>query len=91
MGRVQHQDEDARMLANHVLSWILFARRRYTTKELQTILTVEVGDTELDEENIPSADDIVLACAGLVTIDENSDIIRLVHYTAAEYFKITKK
>ena len=30
-------------------------------------------------------------CAGLVTIDDGSSIIRLVHYTAQEYFQQTLK
>jgi ankyrin repeat protein len=33
------------------------------------------------------AEDIVSVCAGLVTIDQESDVIRLVHYTAQEYFQ----
>lgn len=32
-------------------------------------------------------EDIISACAGLVTIDKESNIIRLVHYTAQEYFE----
>jgi hypothetical protein len=30
-------------------------------------------------------EDMVLVCVGLVTIDEQSDIIRLVHYTTQQY------
>ena len=32
---------------------------------------------------------ITSVCAGLVTVDEESDIIRLVHYTTQEYFDQT--
>jgi len=35
-------------------------------------------------------DDIIAVCAGLVTIDEESNIIRLVHFTTQEYFQRTK-
>jgi ankyrin repeat protein len=48
---------------------------------------VEVGESELDEDNLPQIEDIVSVCAGLVTIDEESGIIRLVHYTTQEYFQ----
>ena len=34
---------------------------------------------------------MVSVCAGLVTVDKESDIIRLVHYTTQEYFERTKR
>ena len=34
---------------------------------------------------------MVLACAGLVTVDEESNIIRLVYYTTQEYFERMNK
>ena len=42
---------------------------------------VEVGEPEFDEENLPEIEDTVSVCAGLVAINEASDIIRLIHYT----------
>jgi hypothetical protein len=36
---------------------------------------------KLDEENLPETGDIVSVCAGLVTVDEESDIIRLIRTT----------
>lgn len=58
--------------------------------ELQHALAVEVGRSELREDNISDVDDIVSVCAGLVTVDEESGIIRLVHYTTQEYFERTQ-
>jgi hypothetical protein len=46
-----------------------------TTLELQYALAIEVGDSELNEENLPQIEDIVSVCAELVTIDEESGII----------------
>ena len=80
-GQVIHQNE----LAKQVLSWITCAKRPLTTAELQHALAVEVDEAELDEENVPQIEDMVSVCAGLVTIDEESDIIRLVHYTTQDY------
>ena len=54
-------------------------------------LQLEVGESELDEENLPEIEDMVSVCAGLVTVDEESEIIRLVHYTTQEYFERTQK
>ena len=42
---------------------------------------------ELDRENIPDVNDMVSFCAGLVIVDLESNIIRLVHYTTQEYLK----
>jgi ankyrin repeat protein len=52
---------------------------------------VEAGNSELDEDNIPQIEDMVSVCAGLVTFDKESGIIRLVHYTAQEYLERTQK
>ncbi|KAG7041654.1 ankyrin repeat protein [Colletotrichum scovillei] len=90
MERIDRQLEDQKSLAIDALSWIVCARRPLKTMELQHALAVERGTTELDEDNIPELEDVVSACAGLVTIDEESQIIRLVHYTTQEYFERTK-
>ena len=51
---------------------------------------MEVEEPKLDEENLPEIEDMVSVCAGLVTVDEESDIIRLIHYSAQEYFERTQ-
>ena len=89
--RIEGQNENSRQLAKQVLSWITCAKRPLTTLELRHALAVEFGDTELDEENVSEIEDMVSVCAGLVTIDEESNIIRLVHYTTQEYFERTRR
>lgn len=90
MERIESQVTDSQELAKQVLSWITCARRPLTTTELQHALAVEIGASELDQDNLSEVEDIVSVCAGLVTIDEESDIIRLVHYTTQEYFQRTQ-
>lgn len=89
MDRIKGQT-GSRELAIQVLSWITCARRRLTTLELQHALAVEIGKSDLDEDNLPEIEDLVSVCAGLVTVDEESNIIRLVHYTTQEYFERTQ-
>ena len=91
MDRIEGQVADQEGLAKQVLSWIICTKRHLTTSELQHALAVEVGEPELDEDNLTQIEDIVSVCAGLVTVDEESGIIRLVHYTTQEYFERTKK
>ena len=91
MERIEGQVEDQEGLAKQALSWITCAIRPLTTVELQLALAVEPGDTELGKDNLADVEDIVSVCAGLVTVDEESHIIRLVHYTTQEYFERTQK
>ncbi|KAJ6201088.1 LOW QUALITY PROTEIN: hypothetical protein J3E72DRAFT_413051 [Bipolaris maydis] len=91
MTRIERQLPDEAMLAKEALSWITCAKRPLTTTELQHALAVKDGQEELDEDNKSDIEDIVSVCAGLVTVDGESGIIRLVHYTTQEYFERTQK
>jgi Ankyrin repeats (3 copies)/Ankyrin repeats (many copies) len=91
MDRIEGQIPNSRELAKQVLSWIACAKRPLTTLELRYALAVELDETELDVDNFPEIEDMVSVCAGLVTVDEESDIIRLVHYTTQEYFERTQR
>jgi hypothetical protein len=84
------QEPCSRDLAVQVLSWITCAKRPLTTTELQHALTVEPGDSELGEDDLLEVDGMVAVCADLVTVDEESGIIRLVHFTTQEYFQKTQ-
>ncbi|KAL7895629.1 hypothetical protein HDV64DRAFT_257366 [Trichoderma sp. TUCIM 5745] len=90
MKRINSYNANSKELALLVLSWITCAKRPLTTTELQHALAVEVGATELDENNLVQVEDMVSDCAGLVTVDEETNIIRLVHYTTQEYFERTQ-
>ncbi|KAM7210536.1 hypothetical protein V8F06_014081 [Rhypophila decipiens] len=57
---------------------------------MERIVGQQIGAPELDYDNIPEIEDILGACAGLVTVDEESNIIRLVHYTTQEYLENTR-
>jgi ankyrin repeat protein len=85
--RIDGQLQDDRVLAKNVLSFISYAQRPLTTGELCHALAVGVGDEELDFDNIPDVEDILSVCAGLVTVDEESQVIRLVHYTTQDYLE----
>jgi ankyrin repeat protein len=85
--RIQGQLDGDRKLAKNVLSWITFAKRPLTTAEICCALAVEPDETEVDPENRPDVDDLVSVCAGLVVVDQDSAVIRLVHYTTQEYFE----
>src|SRR5579862_8972169 len=90
MDRVERQGPKTQTFAKQVLSWITCAKRPVTTLEMRHALAVEVGASRLNQVDLPEIEDMVSICAGLVTVDEESDIIRLVHYTTQEYFERTQ-
>ncbi|KAK8926985.1 Ankyrin-1 [Metarhizium anisopliae] len=85
--RVQSQGGNISVLAEQILCWVVHARGVLSVVELQHALAIQLGKLELDEKFIPSAEVIGSVCAGLVTIDKDSDAVRLVHYTAQAYFE----
>jgi ankyrin repeat protein len=89
MDRIKGQKPGLEKLAMKVLSWITCAKRPLTTLELQHALATKVGKFELDKGDLPHSRDMIAVCLGLVTIDEESGIVRLVHYTTQEYFEQT--
>lgn len=70
-----------------VLMWITCSKRQLSPRELQEALGVEPETLFMDKDNVPQVNDIVSVCAGLVEIEKESEVIRLVHHTAQEYFE----
>ncbi|CAF3544215.1 unnamed protein product [Fusarium graminearum] len=91
MERINGQMPGKKELAMKVLSWITCAKRQLTTSELQHALATKTGESELDLRDLPHIGDMVSVCAGLVTVDEESGVIRLVHHTTQEYLKRTQE
>ncbi|CAN9370155.1 unnamed protein product [Alternaria sp. RS040] len=87
MERIEGQVTDMAELAKQTLALITCVRRPLSTSELQQALAVEINEPDLDPDNFPDIDDVVSACAGLVTINEENKIIGLVHYTTQEYLE----
>ncbi|KAL5088278.1 hypothetical protein Trisim1_006730 [Trichoderma cf. simile WF8] len=88
--RIGNQKEGIRNLAMQALAWVTFAKRQITTSELQHALATQDGMTTISHDDLPDLTDITSACVGLLTVDEESHIIRLVHYTAHEYLEQTQ-
>jgi ankyrin repeat protein len=90
MKRIEDQKASEKH-AKKVLSWVIHARRPLSGAELLHAFSVKSGTSELNRKYIPELEDLVSICAGLITIDERSDIVRLVHYTTQEYFQRTQQ
>jgi hypothetical protein len=78
MARIDRQDRSRSRLAEQVLSWIVYAFRPLSIKELQHALAIEPGSVTLDPEAVIDEEILASVCAGLVVIDEKRPIFRLV-------------
>ena len=76
--RIKGQSDGDRRIAEWVLRWILYARRRLTCQELQGALAVSCDDTmsNISDEDLVDKSTFVEVCAGLVVIDEKQGVIQ---------------
>ncbi|KAL3478902.1 ankyrin repeat-containing domain protein [Aspergillus californicus] len=86
MLRITQLHPMARESVMYFLRWVVFAEQPLHEREIEHALAVADGDTDIDNDNITSARRLANKCAGLVQFDE-SDCIRLVHFSAEDFFK----
>ncbi|GAB7363547.1 hypothetical protein MBLNU230_g3814t1 [Neophaeotheca triangularis] len=98
MERIQNQNKQHRALAIEALSLVVRARKLLSREELEHALAVEVDINATTPEltllsvrdlhdNICKVDLVLSVCAGLLILDEERDVVRLVHYTAQKFFE----
>jgi ankyrin repeat protein len=86
MQRIDNQDEDDKRIARSTLTWVTNAKRLLLVPELREALAIEPGAKTLDHDNLLDIEIFLSVCGGLVTVDESSLVVRLVHYTTQSYF-----
>jgi ankyrin repeat protein len=90
MERIDDYPKERRDLAKRILGWVFYARRPLSTEEIRHALAVKIQSAILDKDYLPNTNLVRSLCLGLVTIDGESSMIRLVHYTTQEYFRRTQ-
>ena len=75
----QNRDE-----AKALLRWVIHSCRPLHVREIEHATSVYPGQEEFDPDDVISADLLCSWCAGLVIIEASS--LKLVHYTAKDYF-----
>ena len=83
--RLKAQKGYKSVLGMEVLMWVLYSERPLRAQELCHALGVEIGSTDLDPENVPALRTLLSSCLGLITVEESSSTVRLVHFTLQEY------
>ena len=86
MNRINDQENDPKELAIKALAWLTYAKRLLNMQELLHALAIEESTSCFDFERLSDAETLLSACAGLAVMDEETDIVRLVHYTTQDYF-----
>jgi len=85
LSRLKGQKGYKSVLGLKVLMWVLYSERPLRGEELCHAMGVEIGSTDLDPESVPALRTLVASCLGLVTVEESSSIVRLVHFTLQEH------
>jgi ankyrin repeat protein len=87
MSRIRSQERDDVKLATRILEWITFAKEPLKDIMIQhAVATVSKG-TDIEDDDLILVDELISTCAGMVTLDRESGIIRLVHYTTQKYLE----
>lgn len=84
--RIKSQDQDDSKLAEKALRWVAYAYRPLSASMLQEAVAIDPEETDYDAEAIPAIDLILDVCSGLLIMDAEASVVRLVHYTAQDYF-----
>ncbi|KAJ6592513.1 hypothetical protein B0H19DRAFT_1279088 [Mycena capillaripes] len=75
MHQIESQNEDHRNIAHSALTWVANAKRPLTVADLQVALAVEPDTQQLDSDNLLDIEIILSVCAGLVILDEQSNVM----------------
>ena len=85
LDRIREQRGNRVRLGMEALMWISCSERPLKADELCDALAVEVGTTDFNVDNAPSTRTFLSCTLGLLTIDQQSSTVRLVHFTLQEY------
>lgn len=89
MGRINQQHTQRSNLARRILAWLVHARRPLSFGEIKHALATQLGKSSIDFGDTYAEEAVLSVCAGLVTLNDKDGTLRLIHYTAQEYFQDT--
>ena len=87
LDRIRQLGGNRSKLGMDALMWVSHCERPLQSKELCYALEVELEVEDFNIHNVPSIRTILDCTLGLVTIDENTSIVRLLHPTLQEYLR----
>lgn len=87
--RIYNQAPELVEVAESVLFGVVCAKRPLSVLEIRHVYaTLELPDGAfLEDDDLPDGEILTSTCGGLILVDAESQTVRLVHYTAQEYFE----
>ncbi|KAH6698452.1 hypothetical protein BKA61DRAFT_707150 [Leptodontidium sp. MPI-SDFR-AT-0119] len=85
MNRIAEQPNVKKDVAHRLLAWLTKIRRPLSPVELRHAFAVREGDRRFQTDMLYGMDYLLATCKGLVEIDRESNVVRLVHKTAREF------
>ena len=83
LGEIRDQPSNTRKYALRALSWVGYATRTLSMKELLVAISVEPNQYQLDDSDKITFEDLLDYCRGLVIADGQA--VRLVHFSARNF------
>ena len=83
--RIRNLPDRKRRIGLYALMWVSHAKRPLLVNELSEALAIESDDEFLNRDSQPRLGVMVDCCMGLVTVDEKTSEVRLVHFSVQEY------
>ncbi|KAH6907877.1 hypothetical protein BKA70DRAFT_1189351, partial [Coprinopsis sp. MPI-PUGE-AT-0042] len=85
--RIEAQSPDMSVIAKNALIWVLCARRSLKIDELRHAVATCPDTYKFDCRRLVDEATLMGLCHGLVNIEEETNIVRFVHYTAKDVVK----
>ena len=83
LGAIREQPPNTQKIVFRALSWIGYATRTLTVRELLEAISVEANQYQLDDSDMIRFEDLLDYCNGLVIADGQA--VRLVHFSVRNY------
>ncbi|KAK0610750.1 ankyrin repeat-containing domain protein, partial [Immersiella caudata] len=85
LDRVYSLEADRASRSRQLIALILFTTRPLTIDETRCALSIEPGDTCLNENDLPDLDVLLSACGGIIHVSSETQLLSFAHQTLAEY------
>ncbi|KAH7395520.1 hypothetical protein BKA64DRAFT_723831 [Cadophora sp. MPI-SDFR-AT-0126] len=84
MDRIAEQFKIKISIAHRLLAWLTRVRRPLSPGELLHAFAIREGDQEFRNDMLYGMDYLLVTCKGLVEVDRESNVVRLVHRSGEE-------
>ncbi|TFK18242.1 hypothetical protein FA15DRAFT_268049 [Coprinopsis marcescibilis] len=85
--RILGQGEEKALLAKRMVVWLMHGHQSLTIPMLQQALAVDPETGLFDVDNLVDQKLLSSICCGLTSVDEETQVIQLIHNTAYDFFK----